>query len=56
MVVLTKQGYIKKVPMKSYSAANGDETALKPGDYVLNIYETNTINKIAIFLFLDNPN
>ena len=54
MVVLTKQGYIKKVPMKSYSAANGDETALKPGDYVLNIYETNTINKIAIFTKLGN--
>ena len=54
MVVLTKQGYIKKVPMKSYSASNGDETALKPGDYVINIYETNTINKIAIFTKLGN--
>ena len=54
MVVLTKQGYIKKVPMKSYAAGNGDETALKPGDYVLNIYETNTVNKIAIFTKLGN--
>lgn len=48
MVVLTHDGYIKKVPMKSYTSANGDETGLKPGDYALNIFETSTINKIAI--------
>ena len=48
MVVLTHDGYIKKVPMKSYTSANGDETALKPGDYALNILETSTVNKMAI--------
>ena len=48
MVVLTNDGYIKKVPMKSYTSANGDETALKPGDYALNIFETSTINKMII--------
>ncbi len=48
MVVLTHDGYIKKVPMKSYTSANGDETALKPGDYALNIFETSTVNKMAI--------
>lgn len=49
MVVLTKQGYIKKVPMKSFAAANGEETSVKPGDYVLNIYDTTTVNKLIIF-------
>ena len=49
MVVLTKQGYIKKVPMKSYTAANGEETTVKPGDYVVNIYDTTTVNKLIIF-------
>ena len=48
MVVLTHDGYIKKVPMKSYTSANGDETALKPGDYALSIFETSTVNKMAI--------
>ena len=49
MVILTKQGYIKKVPMKSYTAANGEETTVKPGDYVVNIYDTTTVNKLIIF-------
>ena len=48
MVVLTHDGYIKKVPMKSFTSASGDETALKPGDYALNIFETSTINKMVI--------
>ena len=48
MVVLTNEGYIKKVPMKSFTSANGDETALKPGDYALNIFETSTVNKMII--------
>ena len=48
MIVLTNEGYIKKVPMKSFTSANGDETALKPGDYALNIFETSTVNKMII--------
>ncbi|MCH5166434.1 MAG: DNA topoisomerase IV subunit A [Erysipelotrichales bacterium] len=54
MIVLTSEGYIKKVPMKSYSSANGEETAVKPGDYPISIYETNTLNKIVIFTKLGN--
>ena len=49
MIVLTNEGYIKKVPMKSYTSANGDETAVKPGDYPISIFETTTLNKILIF-------
>ena len=48
MVVLSNDGYIKKVPMKSFTSANGEETAFKPGDYALNIFETSTVNKIII--------
>lgn len=54
MVVLTHEGYIKKVPMKSYTSSNGDETTVKAGDYPINIYKTNTINKIIIFTKLGN--
>lgn len=48
MVVLSNDGYIKKVPMKSFTSANGEETTFKPGDYALNIFETSTVNKIII--------
>lgn len=54
MIVLTNEGYIKKVPMKSYTSANGDETAVKPGDYPINIYETTTLNKMLIFTKMGN--
>lgn len=54
MVVLTKQGYIKKVPAKSYAAANGEETTVKPGDYTVNVFDTNTTNKLLIFTKLGN--
>ena len=48
MVVSTKQGYVKRVPLKSYSAANGEETGLKNGDYVINLYETTTLTKLLV--------
>lgn len=54
MIVLTNEGYIKKVPMKSYASANGEETAVKPGDYPISMYETNTLNKMIIFTKLGN--
>ena len=54
MVVLTKQGYIKKVPIKSYTAANGEETTVKPGNYAVNIFDTTTVNKLLIFTKLGN--
>lgn len=54
IVVLTKQGYIKKVPMKSFSAAANEETTVKPSDYCINLYETTTLNKIIIFTKMGN--
>lgn len=54
MIVLSREGYIKKVPMKSFTSANGEETAMKPGDYAINIYETTTLNKLIIFTKMGN--
>ena len=48
MVITTQQGYVKRVPLKSYSAANGEDTGLKPGDFVINLYETNTLTKLLV--------
>lgn len=49
VIVLTKDGYLKKVSLKSYSSSNAEDTTLKPGDYVISLYETNTLNKLLIF-------
>ena len=53
VIVITNDGYVKKVPIKSYKAAT-DETTLKPGDYVKNIFEVNTRNHLLLFTTLGN--
>lgn len=53
IVVVTKEGYVKRVTTRSYSASE-DETALKEGDYPLGIYEMNTLDTILLFTDLGN--
>ncbi|MBR3898388.1 MAG: DNA topoisomerase IV subunit A [Bacilli bacterium] len=49
MVVITKEGYVKRVSLRSYSASNGEETGLKERDYTIGIYETNTMDVLLVF-------
>ena len=53
IIVLTNDGYLKKVSKKSHNVSDG-ETALKPGDYVINYLQTNTLNKLCIFTSMGN--
>ena len=53
IVVLTHDGYLKKVSKKSYSSSE-ELTGLKPGDYVIDMYDTNTLNKLLIITSLGN--
>ena len=46
VISLSKEGYLKKVSAKSYSAA--DASGVKEGDYLINLYDTTTLNKIMI--------
>ena len=48
IIVLTNDGYLKRVPIKSHNSADG-QTALKPGDYVICYKQTNTLNKLCVF-------
>ena len=54
MVVLTKEGYVKRVSLRSYSAANGEYTGLKDKDYPIGIYEANTMDTLLVFTDLGN--
>ena len=49
MVVITKEGYIKRVSLRSYSAASNDLTGLKDKDYPIGIYEANTMDTLLVF-------
>ena len=48
IVVVTNDGYIKRVSQRSYDS-NTEETSLKDGDYVLGLYSINTIQTILVF-------
>ena len=54
IVVITNEGYVKRVSTRSYSAANGEETTLKEKDFVIGLYETNTMDTILLFTDLGN--
>ena len=53
IIILTSDGYLKRVSKKSYSSSDG-ETELKPGDYVVSYFQTSTLNKLIIFTSLGN--
>ena len=53
IIILTKDGYLKRVSKKSHNSNDG-ETALKPGDFVINYLQTNTLNKLCIFTSMGN--
>lgn len=54
IVVVTNEGYVKKVSKKSYTASNNEETALKKGDYIIGLYEMNTLDTLLLFTDLGN--
>ena len=49
IVIVTNEGYIKKVSLKSYNSSNGEETMMKPGDFVKGFYEVSTLDNIILF-------
>ena len=53
IVVVTKDGYVKRVSKRSY-ASSDDKTGLKEMDYVIGMYELNTMD--TILMFTDNGN
>jgi len=53
IVIVTNDGYLKRVSLKSFTSAS-EETALKAGDYVLDKYETSTLDNLILFTSLGN--
>ena len=53
VVALTKDGYVKRVSLRSYSASD-DMTTLKDGDYLLGLYQMNTMDTVLLFTDLGN--
>ncbi len=49
VVVVTNEGYVKKIPLKSYSSASSEPTTLKPGDYITGLYSTTSKDTLLLF-------
>lgn len=49
ITLVTKDGYVKRVSMKSYQASSTDEAQVKEGDYPLGIFEQNTLDTLLLF-------
>ena len=52
IVVVTNEGYIKRVSNRSYN--KDEETTLKEGDTKIGIYKTNTLDTLLLFTNLGN--
>ena len=53
VVVITKEGYIKRVSQRSY-AASDEDTTLKENDYIIGLYNMSTMDTLLVFT--DNGN
>ena len=53
VVVVTNDGYVKRVSLKSYNSTT-EETALKPGDFVRSKYFVTTQDTLLLFTNLGN--
>lgn len=53
VIVLTNDGYVKRVSQKSFSSST-EETTLKPGDYVTNKFMASTRDSLLLFTNLGN--
>ena len=53
IVVITKDGYVKRVSKRSYSSTE-DKTGLKEQDYIIGLYELNTMDTVLMFTDIGN--
>ena len=54
VVLITKDGYIKRTSFRSYTASDETDLTLKENDYILGLYEMNTTD--TLFVFTDGGN
>lgn len=54
MVVVTNEGYIKRTSLRSYAASNVEDLTLKEKDYIVGLYNMNTLDTLLVFTNLGN--
>ena len=54
VVVVTKDGYIKRSSFRSYSSSSIEDMTIKDNDYILGLFEMNTTDTILVFTSVGN--
>ena len=54
MVVVTNEGYIKRTSLRSFAASNITDLTLKENDYIIGLYNMNTLDTLLVFTNLGN--
>ena len=49
IVVVTKEGYVKRVSKKSFASNGGEKTGVKENDYVIGLFNQNTLDTLLLF-------
>ena len=49
VVSISNDGYVKRVPLRSYQSSNSDEITLKENDYLIGLYNITTTDVILLF-------
>ena len=49
VVLVTKDGYIKRTSFRSYTSSNPEDLTMKENDYILGLYEMNTTDTLLVF-------
>ncbi len=49
VVLVTKDGYVKRTSFRSYTASNPGDLTIKENDYIIGLYEMNTTDTLLVF-------
>ena len=49
VVVVTKDGYLKRTTFRSFQASEQNDLVLKENDYIIGLYEMNTVDVLLLF-------
>ena len=53
-VILTNEGYLKRVSPKAFAATAIEQMTMKPGDFITNVYDVTTLDNLVLFTNLGN--
>lgn len=54
VVLVTKDGYIKRTSFRSYTSSNPEDITIKENDYIIGLYEMNTTDTLLVFTTAGN--